>query len=104
MEKQDLPPWYLDLIDRGSSGSMDGQSVEIPLFENFYRTMEAAERAYIERALIQNSWRVNRTALAIGMSKGTMIRKMKEYGFKSDKPNFKPKKAKKSENEQSSEA
>lgn len=78
---KDLPPWFgraPRTVEYGALGV-----AQVPLTLDFEATLVRFERDYLERALRRYQWRVNRTARAIGLTKSTLIRRMKTHGLSS---------------------
>ncbi len=79
----DLPSW---MIAESSLGSVDNQlkslglgQVEMSLGFDYMGTMKAFEKEYLQRALNYHGGRISRTARVIGVSKGTLLRRIKSY-------------------------
>jgi DNA-binding NtrC family response regulator len=80
---RDLPAWFgsngtepLQVAERGP-GALG--SYEVPLTLDFHATFARFEREYLSRALRRCRGRINHTARSIGLSKATLIRRMRAY-------------------------
>ena len=69
----DLPSWIFNHEKENASTMMRNRP--------YYDAMENFERNYLKKALITYSGGVNKTAQAIGISKVTLISKLKKYGI-----------------------
>lgn len=85
----DLPSWLspgetrahaLEPSTKTSENPLFG-TAEIPLSGDFNEAIAHFERLYLLRALGRNRGRINRTAKQIGMSKATLIRRVRAYGI-----------------------
>jgi DNA-binding NtrC family response regulator len=79
----DLPDWFLNpravQSARGNSGALG--VAEIPLEFDFYGSMAYFEREFLSRALKRFGGRIGATARKLGMSKTTLLRRLKALGI-----------------------
>jgi DNA-binding NtrC family response regulator len=79
---QDLPPWFREVRRAESISSTSGPllaTLNFSLGMDFHESIARFERVYLELALQRNRGRINRTARSIGMSKATLIRRIRTY-------------------------
>lgn len=82
-----LPSWfYRNLktergISNGKSGTAPLGTLEVPLTFEYHRQLAGFEKELLSRALYCNRGRINQTARKLGMSKATLIRRMRAYGL-----------------------
>lgn len=86
--ESDLPPWFVSREEWAASESRAPAlgTLELPLELDFDSTLSRFERAYLDRALRRYGGRVNHTARKIGMSKATLIRRIRAHGLRSGVP------------------
>lgn len=58
------------------------------LQSSYWKAMEAFEKTYLENRLRERSFRLNKTAREIGISKATLMSKIKKYDMKKKYKNF----------------
>lgn len=71
LRAKDLPSWIVTSDDPSEKVLSSGKS--------YYREMELFEREFFKKALNRYSGQINKTALEIGLSKVTLISKLKRY-------------------------
>lgn len=86
---RDLPPWFSHptwttstqvVVDRSMQGSVAVLGVaELPLTLDYQDSLSRFEQEYLKRALKRFRGRLNQTAQQIGMSKTTLIRRLRAY-------------------------
>lgn len=87
LEWAHLPEWFqtacrLDSVD--SDGGASGpvlETIRLPLSLNYYENLSRFEKIYIIKMLSRFRGRINLTARQTGMSKTTLIRRMRTYGI-----------------------
>jgi DNA-binding NtrC family response regulator len=82
----DLPEWFLKNFKSESCAEIESQipvlgTAELPFTLDFQKTYQVFEKDYLCRALHRFGGRINHTARAIGMSKTTLIRRLRFYGI-----------------------
>lgn len=81
----DLPVWFVsrdsELIRTSEAESGALGNFQMPLTLDFQATLARLEREYLVRALRRCRGRINHTARSIGLSKTTLIRRMRTYGL-----------------------
>ncbi|OFZ83396.1 MAG: hypothetical protein A2583_08485 [Bdellovibrionales bacterium RIFOXYD1_FULL_53_11] len=70
-----LPPWFGDIVSASDCLSVSNDG-------DFYTAIAGFERAFLERALKRFGWAINKTARGIGISKTTLLRRMKTLGLR----------------------
>lgn len=82
---KDLPSWLTFASDEIDQHLLKSHAVlgmaEVPLTLDFQDTLRRFEKEYLSRALSRNRGRVSRTARQIGLSKATLIRRIRAYGI-----------------------
>lgn len=83
-----LPYWFCEAMKKSHSpfletGNHSGVlgTLEVPLSFNYNQLMADFEKELLSRALHWTRGRINQTARKLGMSKATLIRRMRAYGL-----------------------
>ncbi len=82
-----LPPWFYENLKAGQSPDSSPKlsallgHFEMPLSFDYHGVMAAFEKEFLSRALFRTRGRINHTARKLGMSKATLIRRMRAYGL-----------------------
>ncbi|MEO7163180.1 MAG: sigma-54 dependent transcriptional regulator [Bdellovibrionia bacterium] len=69
-----------------SSGGSEFGIVSFHLGFDYAVTCKNFEKLYLQRALLRNGGRINRTARQIGLNKSTLIRRIRSFGLNQDSP------------------
>ena len=69
ISKPDLPHWIQESANNSTG----------VLSSNYNDALSSFERDYLTQVMIQNQGKINKTAISIGMSKVTLISKLKKY-------------------------
>jgi len=83
-----LPSWFFEPTTRDRSGfqNSDGAKLlavaEFPMTLDFHGTLSRFEKEYLELALRRFRGRISLTARQIGMSKATLLRRIRAYGIR----------------------
>jgi DNA-binding NtrC family response regulator len=79
-----LPSWFGEETDeklRCAENSLTDHAIHAWLELDYVTAVERFEKNYLENALEKYQWRINRTAREIGISKTTLLRRMRAYGL-----------------------
>lgn len=77
----DLPEWFGEGVAGNEDISGEIGAAQVRLTADYRETLSRFERAYLKLALERNRGRVNQTARDIGLSKATLIRRIRAYGL-----------------------
>ncbi len=82
---EDLPPWFLSQ-ETMNGGVVDESRnelgmVEVPMGLDYYETLSRFEKIYLSKAFERYRGRINHTARQLGMSKTTLMRRLRAYGL-----------------------
>jgi DNA-binding NtrC family response regulator len=85
----DLPPWFQSGLERGQQQVADEDDryfgvAEMPFNLSYDRSMKHFEKEYLIKALKRFRGRINHTARQVGMSKGTLIRRLRAHEISPD--------------------
>ncbi len=88
---EDLPTWFTteskqQIIGKSPHSRILGVT-EVPLTLDFRATLENFQKEYLQFALSRNGGRICRTAHEIGLSKTTLIRRIRAYGLMANSRN-----------------
>lgn len=88
LDLDDLPRWFNQARERRVESWTEAEArygtAQIPLSTSFHETVARFERAYLKKALEMNRGRVNQTARTIGLSKATLIRRIKDFRLREE--------------------
>lgn len=84
--QKDLPLWFLEELEKNLfTENLEQNKVlgvaEVPLTLDFQENIVRFEKIYLRLALQYHRGRINRTARGIGMSKTTLLRRIRAYGL-----------------------
>jgi DNA-binding NtrC family response regulator len=85
----DLPPWF-QTGNRGGQEAIEDHDdryfgvAEMPFNLNYEKSMSRFEKEYLKKALKRFRGRINHTARQVGMSKGTLIRRLRAHEISPD--------------------
>tara|TARA_Y100000590_G_scaffold415284_1_gene512914 strand:- start:742 stop:1704 length:963 start_codon:yes stop_codon:yes gene_type:complete len=81
VQKKHLPEWFLSKLktEEALGETPFFGNIEIKASKSYHQSLESFEKEYLDRALRKNHGRINQTAREIGMSKSTLIRRIRDY-------------------------
>lgn len=85
----DLPPWFQTGLRREQEAKTEENNhyfgvAEMPFNLSYERSMKHFEREFLKKALKRFRGRINHTARQVGMSKGTLIRRLRVHEISPD--------------------
>jgi DNA-binding NtrC family response regulator len=91
LKTEDLPVWFLESGEKEhlrvrslAFCEPEGVGFEAGLEVSFRDAVDGFEKRYLERALGQTGWKINKTARKIGVNKTTLLRRIRAHQLNRD--------------------